>query len=290
MPIRWTSTQQRPRLGPKNLPQSHQSHGTRHRARRHRRQDRRKRRATPHIEEIKKEHPSAKLEAGVVDLSDLSSVETFAISIREKHAGLDVLINNAGVMFPPPGKTSDGYELQFGINFMGHFALTAHLFELLDHTSNSRVVTLSSIAHKNGQIDFENLKLEKPFDKFREYGQSKVADLIFALEMQRRLTKYHSSCISVAAHPGISKTELLRTDKPEMIHEFPHMKANQGAFSSLFAATEPLSGGEYIGPDGEGEMTGYPTWAIVSDYANDEEIGRKLWEYANGSMKLNFLA
>lgn len=95
--------------------------------------------------------------------------------------------------------------------------------------------------------------MNKRQHKFREYGQSKVADLIFALEMQRRLEKVNSNCISVAAHPGISKTELLRTDNPEMIHEFPHMSANQGAFPSLFAATEPLQGGEYIGPDGEGE-------------------------------------
>ena len=241
------------------------------------------------IENIKKEVTSAKLEAGIVDLSDLKSIKIFTEQIIKKHSRLDVLINNAGVMFPPPSKTKDGYELQFGVNFMAHFALTAHLFKLINATKNSRIVTLSSIAHKNGTIDFDNLRLEKPYDKFREYGQSKVADLIFNIEMQRRLQKLNSNCISVAAHPGISKTELLRTDNPEMIHEFPHMNANQGAFSSLFAATESLSGGEYIGPNGDGEMTGYPTFAFVSDYAQNEEIGQKLWEYANQHMKLEFL-
>ena len=242
------------------------------------------------IQRIKQQYPSAKLEPGLVDLSDLSSVKAFAESVISKHNRLDVLINNAGVMFPPPGKTKDGYELQFGVNFMAHFALTAHLFGLLNTTPHSRVVTLSSIAHRNGAIDFDNLKLEKPFDKFREYGQSKVADLIFTLEMQRRLERNNSGTISVGAHPGISKTELLRTDKPEMIHQFPHMSANQGAFSSLYAATHELEGGEYIGPNGEDELTGYPAPAYIADYAKNEEIGLRLWEYANASMRLDFLA
>lgn len=241
------------------------------------------------ILDIKKEYPKAKLEAGIVDLSDLQSVKNFAESILEKHDRLDVLINNAGVMFPPASKTKDGFELQFGVNFMSHFALTAYLFKLINTTIGSRIVTLSSIAHKNGLIDFENLRLEKPYDKFREYGQSKVADLIFSIELQRRLNKSGATTISIGAHPGISKTELLRTDKPEMINEFPHMSANQGAFSSLFAATEPLKGGEYIGPNGDGEMTGFPEAAFIASYAKDETIGKNLWEFANKHLQLAFL-
>lgn len=238
---------------------------------------------------IQNEVPTAKLEAGIVDLSGLKSIKDFADKIKEKHNRLDILINNAGVMFPPASTTKDGFELQFGVNFIAHFALTAHLFELIDSTKDSRIVTLSSIAHKNGKIDFDNLKLEKPYDKFREYGQSKVADLIFTFELQRRLTKMNSNTISVGAHPGISKTELLRTDKPEMINEFPHMTANQGAFSSLFAATEPIEGGSYIGPNGEGEMTGFPAPAFIAEYAQDETVGNNLWEYANRELKMNFL-
>lgn len=241
------------------------------------------------ISNIKKEIPTAKLKAGIVDLSDLRSVKVFAEQIIENNDRLDVLINNAGVMFPPPSKTKDGFELQFGVNFIAHFALTSHLFELINSTKDSRIVTLSSIAHKNGNIDFNNLKLEQPYDKFREYGQSKVADLIFTFELQRRLTKMGSNTISVGAHPGISKTELLRTDKPEMIDEFPHMRANQGAFSSLFASTETIEGGSYIGPNGEGEMTGFPTTAFIAEYAKDETIGKKLWEYTNKALNLNFL-
>lgn len=241
------------------------------------------------IADIKVEVPTAKLEAGIVDLSDLESVQKFADSIVEKHDRLDILINNAGVMFPPPSKTKGGYELQFGVNFMAHFALTARLFKLLNSTNNSRVVTLSSIAHKNGVIDFDNLKLEKPFDKFREYGQSKVADLIFTFELQKRLENNGATTISVGAHPGISKTELLRTDKPAMIDTVPHMTANQGAFSSLYAATENIKGGSYIGPDGEGEMTGYPGHAFIAEYAKDEVIGGKLWTYAEKELNIIFL-
>lgn len=242
------------------------------------------------IQDIIKIVPNAKLEAGIVDLSDLKSVKIFAESIIAKHDRLDVLINNAGVMFPPAGTTKDGYELQFGVNFMAHFALSAYLFPLINTTTNSRIVTLSSLAHTNGIIDFENLKWEKPFDKFREYGQSKVADLIFTFELQRRLEKAHSQTLSIGAHPGISKTELLRSDKPEMLDQVPHMSANQGAFSTLFAATEDIPGGSYIGPNEPGERTGFPTDAFVNPYAKDEKIGSQLWEYAQKEMNIEFLA
>lgn len=240
------------------------------------------------IADIKAEVPTAKLEAGIVDLSDLESVKSFAASINNKHNQLDVLINNAGVMFPPASVTKQGYELQFGVNYMAHFALTSQLFELIKTTKNSRVVTLSSIAHKNGIIDFDNLKLEKPFDKFREYGQSKVADLIFTFELQRRLENSAFTTISVGAHPGISKTELLRTDNPNMIDEFPHMSANQGAFSSLYAATEKIDNGSYIGPNGENEMKGFPAPAIIAEYAKGETVGKMLWEYAEKEIGIKF--
>tara|TARA_B100001115_G_C15815586_1_gene404856 strand:+ start:493 stop:1380 length:888 start_codon:yes stop_codon:yes gene_type:complete len=229
--------------------------------------------------EILKRVPGATLELGLMDLSDISSIKNFAKVFKSKHEKLDVLINNAGIMFPPPGRTKDGFELEFGVNYIGHYVLTALLFPLLKKTAKSRIVSMSSIAHLNGRVDFENLKLEKPFDKFREYGQSKVADLIFSLELQRRIEKRKLDIISVAAHPGISKTELLRTDSPEKINEFPHMSAKQGAFSALYAATEPIEGGSYIGPDGEGEMTGYPAPAFISEYAQDPELGTQLWGY-----------
>lgn len=232
--------------------------------------------------------PTALLDIGVVDLGSISSVKSFAERFVQEKTLLDVLINNAGIMFPPPGLTVDGYETQFGVNFIGHYVLTALLLPVLQNSNHGRVVTLSSMAHRDGKIDFDNLKLEKPFNKFREYGQSKVADLIFAIELHRRLAASGSQVVSLACHPGVSKTELLRTDAPEMIETVAYMAANQGAFSTLFAATEPIEGGSYIGPDGTGEINGYPAPAFVAPYAQDTKVGTSLWEYAEEETGISF--
>ena len=239
-------------------------------------------------ERILAQVPAALLDIGVVDLGSISSVKAFAEQFVQERRPLDVLINNAGIMFPPPGLTVDGYESQFGVNFIGHYVLTALLLPVLQSSDHGRVVTLSSLAHRNGEIDFDNLKLEKPFNKFREYGQSKVADLIFAIELNRRLAASGSQIVSVACHPGVSKTELLRTDAPEMIETVAYMAANQGAFSSLFSATQPLDGGSYIGPDGTGEVNGYPAPAFIAPYALDAKIGTSLWKYAEEETGVSF--
>ena len=239
-------------------------------------------------EQILAQVPAAQLDIGVVDLGSISSVKTFAEQFVKSGKSLDVLINNAGIMFPPPGVTIDGYESQFGVNFIGHFVLTALLFPVLQNSDQGRIVTLSSMAHRDGKIDFNNLKLENPFNKFREYGQSKVADLIFAIELNRKLTASGSHVVSVACHPGVSKTELLRTDTPEMIETVAYMDANQGSFSTLFAATQPLDGGAYIGPDGAGEVNGYPAPAFIAPYAQGKEIGTVLWEYAEKETGVSF--
>lgn len=232
--------------------------------------------------------PKAQLEIGVVDLGSIASVKTFAEAFVNEGTPLDVLINNAGIMFPPPGLTVDGYESQFGVNFIGHYVLTALLLPVLKNSKQGRVVTISSMAHRNGEIDFDNLKLEKPFNKFREYGQSKVADLIFAIELQRRLAASGSQVVSVACHPGVSKTELLRDDAPQMIETVDYMAANQGAFSTLFAATQPVDGGSYFGPNGKGEINGYPAPAFITPYAKDAETGALLFEYAEKETGLGF--
>lgn len=224
--------------------------------------------------------PSARLDIGVMDLNSIASIKAFAQGLAPGTASLDVLINNAGIMFPPPGLTADGFEAQFGVNFIGHYVLTALLFPMLKRSPHGRVVTLSSMAHRSGKIDFRNLRLEKPFDKFREYGQSKMADLIFAIELQRRIDANGLNVVSAAAHPGVSKTELLRTDRPEMIETVAYMDANQGALSSLFAATEDMGDNIYIGPDGEGEVNGYPAPALIAPYARNAKIGALLWDYA----------
>lgn len=232
--------------------------------------------------------PTAHLEIGVVNLGSISSIKAFVDKFIKKDMPLDVLINNAGIMFPPPSLTIDGFESQFGVNFIGHYVLTTLLLPVLQTSAHGRIVTLSSMAHRDGNIDFSNLKLEKPFNKFREYGQSKVADLIFAIELNRRLAANGSHVISVACHPGVSKTELLRTDAPEMIEKVAYMTANQGAFSTIFAATERVEGGSYTGPDGAGEVNGYPAPAYIAPYALDEKIGISLWEYAKKETGVNF--
>lgn len=232
--------------------------------------------------------PSADLEIGVLDLNSISSIKTFAQGFVQSGKSLDVLVNNAGIMFPPPSLTADGFEAQFGVNFIGHYVLSAMLFPALKKSAYGRVVTLSSMAHRNGKIDFGNFKLEKPFVKFREYGQSKVADLIFSFELQRRINASGLDIISTACHPGVSKTELLRTDKPEMIETVAYMNANQDAFSTLYAATEEVEKFAYIGPDGEGEVNGYPASAFIAPYALDLEIGGLLWEYAEKETGVKF--
>ncbi|WP_456385872.1 oxidoreductase [Profundibacter sp.] len=232
--------------------------------------------------------PAARLDIGVLDINSISSIKTYAEGVLQSGQSLDVLINNAGIMFPPPGLTEDGFEAQFGVNFIGHFVLTALLFPVLKQSENGRVVTLSSMAHRNGKIDFDNLKLEKPFDKFREYGQSKMADLMFSFELQRRIDANGLNVVSTACHPGVSKTELLRTDKPEMIETVAYMDANQGAFSTLFSATEAVEKFAYTGPDGEGEVNGYPAASFVAPYAKDENIAAQLWAYAEKETGVTF--
>lgn len=232
--------------------------------------------------------PAASLDIAVIDLNSIAAVKSFAEGFAKSGKPLDVLINNAGIMFPPPSKTVDGFEAQFGVNFIGHYVLTALLFPVLKRSEVGRVVTLSSMAHRGGVIDFDNLKLEKLFDKFREYGQSKVADLIFSFELQRRIDANGLNVVSTACHPGVSKTELLRTDRPEMIETVAYMEANQGAFSTLFAATEPVEKFAYTGPDGEGEVNGYPAPAFIAPYALDEKIGAQLWAYAEQEAGVSF--
>lgn len=231
-------------------------------------------------DQIAAQVPAANLDIGVLDLNRISSIKSYAEGFVQSGQSLDVLVNNAGVMFPPPTLTEDGFETQFGVNFIGHYVLTAMLFPVLKRSAHGRVVTLSSMAHRNGKIDFDNLKLEKPFDKFREYGQSKVADLIFSFELQRRIDTSGLSIVSTACHPGVSKTELLRTDKPEMIETVAYMDANQGAFSTLFSATSFVDKFAYTGPDGEGEVNGYPAPAFIAPYAKDKQVGAQLWAYA----------
>ncbi|CAI9677765.1 oxidoreductase [Elizabethkingia anophelis] len=236
------------------------------------------------------------LETGILNLSNLAEIKTFTDKFRANHNHLDILINNAGVMIPPASKTDDGFELQFGVNFLGHFALTGHLFSLLQNSSHARVVTLSSgAATFASNIDFENLRLEKPYNEWQSYAVSKLADILFAYELDRKLKATDMNILSVAAHPGVTKTDLQRHIPMErlegMFSEFEEvMDPWQGALPSLFAATDvSVKGGEFFGPDGKKEYAGYPALSKHSTPAmNDKELSEKLWKYAEEVTHLDF--
>ena len=237
---------------------------------------------------IRSATPDAKIAAQVVDLNDLSSVRDFAALFAQTHETLDILVNNAGVMVPPAGTTADGFETQFGVNFVAHFALTGHLFGLLAAAPSARVVTMSSIGHRGAAIDFDNFRLEKPYDPWREYGQSKLADLMFALEFDRRLRAINSPVLSLAAHPGVSKTELTRNlgaTPPGMTFMTPA----EGVAPALVAATAPqVEGGQYWGPDGPGERDGKPGLAVADAPALNGEVAARLWTWAEAATGVPF--
>jgi NAD(P)-dependent dehydrogenase (short-subunit alcohol dehydrogenase family) len=228
--------------------------------------------------------PPAELEE--LDLASMASVRSFADRFRSKHGGLDLLINNAGVMAPPRKRTADGFELQFGTNHLGHFLLTELLLDLMEGRDDARVVTLSSTAHKFGRIAFENLNGDRRYFRWRAYGQSKLANLLFALELDRRLRARDSTVKSLAAHPGYAATNLQTAAAPlvdRLVMKVGNAAIAQsdemGALPTLFAATQPgLQGGTYVGPDGPGEQRGYPTVVKPNRAARDEDVARRLWE------------
>src|SRR4051794_6397333 len=228
--------------------------------------------------------PKPELES--LDLASLSSVRSFAERFKQSHDHLDLLINNAGVMAPPRRRTADGFELQFGTNHLGHFALTNLLLPLMEGREDARVVTLSSTAHKMGRIAFDNLNGDRRYFRWSAYGQSKLANLLFALELDRRLRASGSTVASLAAHPGYAATNLQSAAAPLVDRLF--MKAGNlviaqsdemGALPVLFAATQPgLASGTYVGPDGIGEQRGHPKVVQPNGPARDEAAARRLWD------------
>jgi NAD(P)-dependent dehydrogenase (short-subunit alcohol dehydrogenase family) len=241
------------------------------------------------IERMKATTDGGELVFGHLNLASLSSAKEFAEKIIATESRLDLLVNNAGVMIPPPSKSEDGFELQFGVNFIGHFALTGHLFNLLESTTGSRVVTLSSIAHRGAIIDFDNFRLEKPYNNWREYGQSKLADLIFALEFEKRLRNNGYNIMSLAAHPGFSKTDLQKYMDKNMLNSLELMTAKEGTQPTLAACLRPdAKGGQYWGPDGPNEQKGKPALAKIDSVALDEKLNSKLWDWAKKITKAKF--
>lgn len=247
-------------------------------------------------DEILSLHPDGQIEIRKLDVADLSSVWSFAEAFLRDFTALDVLINNAGVMIPPYSKTKDGFEMQFGSNHLGHFALSALLLPLLQRTPDSRVVTIGSLAHNRGAIDFDNLDGSKGYQAKKFYNQSKLANMLFALELDRRLKVHGSNTISVVCHPGVSATNIFKVGKRNaplflrnLANKFYLQPPAIGALATVYAATNPnLKGGEYIGPDGPGRRKGFPALETPHPSALDEEVAKRLWEVSEKLTGIGF--
>ncbi len=236
--------------------------------------------------EIRRGVPTARLEMRLLDLADLDSVRRFAAEVMAAHEDLDLLINNAGVMMPPRSVTPDGIELQFATNHLGHFALTGLLLGHLGSGMDPRVVTVSSLEHRPGRIDFDDLGSERSYQPRTAYQRSKFANAVFGLELDRRLRAAGSPVKSLLAHPGYSATNLQVSGPTGAMKALLRVgnklfaqSAERGALPQLYAATAPgVESGEFYGPDGPREARGYPTRVEAVRRAQDAELGRRLWE------------
>lgn len=247
-------------------------------------------------------HPKASVEVASLDLANLSSVRVFGAAFAARNARLDVLCNNAGVMALPRRETVDGFEMQIGTNHLGHFALTGLLLPLLLRTPGSRVVTQSSGMHRIGRIAFDDLHGSTRYGRWSAYGQSKLANLLFAYELQRRLASLGAGTISVACHPGYAATELQfagarMENSPLMERIFAlgnrllAQDAASGALPMLYAATVPdVRGGEYFGPDGVGEMWGSPKRVVSNARSRDVTVASRLWALSEDLTRIRYEA
>jgi NAD(P)-dependent dehydrogenase (short-subunit alcohol dehydrogenase family) len=267
-----------------------------------------RRKAEAAIARLNAESPGASIELALLDLASLNSVRNFAEQQLNHRLPIHILINNAGVMAPPKrSQSADGFELQFGTNVLGHFALTGLLLPALEQASAgssepSRIVTIASIAHKRGSLNFEDLQYKQNYSPMRTYQQSKLANLMLALEMDRRLRAAHSNILSVAAHPGVANTNLFQTGQYSAIENkarkvlsyligaFLNTDA-EGALPTLYAATFPeVQSGEYYGPQGFQEMCGDEIGlAKIAPQALDAAAGARLWNICEDLTGIKFL-
>jgi len=229
--------------------------------------------------QIRAENPIGKVEVMQLDLADLDSIHSFADDFKTRYPKLDLLINNAGIMLPPFSQTKQGFEIQFGVNHLGHFALTGLLLDELMRTKLSRIVTVSSIYHRLGRIDFENLNAEKEYSANAAYGQSKLANLLFTFELDRKLQAVRKEPIATAAHPGWSKTNLQQYSRGyKFLNRFLGQSPEIGALPILRAATAPdVQGGDYYGPNKRMGLLGYPELEKPNDRSRDAAVATNLW-------------
>ncbi len=240
------------------------------------------------IDKIRAAAPGANIRFETLDLASLASVAAFAARLRDLRGSLDILVNNAGVMRPPTWQpTAEGFELQLGTNYLGHFALTGLLMPLLMEGQKARVVMLSSVAARQGKINLDDINAKDRFDSMSVYSQSKLACLMFAFELERRSVANGWGVASMAAHPGVSRTDLLHNAPgrrsaigiTRSLLWFLFQPAARGALPTLFAATAPQAkGGGYYGPDGLGEIRGFPAPSKIPPQAQNQTVAGRLWE------------
>lgn len=249
------------------------------------------------VADLTAEQPDADLEVRHLDLADLASVRSFAERLRADRTRLDVLVNNAGVMAPPRSLSAQGHELQLACNHLGHFALTGLLLDLLTAGRDPRVVTVSSVNHRQGRLFFDDLHGERRYRPMTYYNQSKLANAVFGHELHRRLTEAGSPVRSVLAHPGYTATNLQKNGPTGLWRVVLGRIGNplfaqtpaRGALPQLYAATaQDVAGGQFIGPDGPGELRGGPTRVELSPAAADPGTGRRLWEVSEELTSVRF--
>jgi len=241
-------------------------------------------------QQILYKHPNSTVELRTLDLADLNSVRSFAEDFARDYQKLDILINNAGLMAIPYLKTRDGFEMQFGVNHLGHFALTGLLLRNLLSTAGSRVVSISSFMHKMGHMNFQDLNSENGYERWEAYSQSKLANLLFCYELDRKLRAYNAETISVIAHPGYSNTHLqfvaaemegarLKAAIVNLGNRWLAQNAAMGALPTLYAATvSHVQGGEFFGPSGLLEIRGYPVKVESNQRSHSRDDALRLWE------------
>jgi len=251
------------------------------------------------LNEIRGKFPNAKITYEELDLAKLASIAGFVDRFASAHSSLDLLINNAGVMaLPKRQETADGFEMQFGTNYLGHYTLTARLLPLLRRSDHARVVNLSSLAHRMGAINFDDLQGARSYNPIKAYNQSKLAMLIFALELQRRSDAAGWGLTSNAAHPGYALTDLMANGPgtrgwmaqiARFLQPFASQSAAEGALPTLFAATSPRAEpGGYYGPDGFYELKGAPVPAKIMPQAKDKVVAARLWDVSAALTGVSF--
>jgi len=251
------------------------------------------------VQAIRDRVPTASIRFELLDLANLQSIRAFAARMRNERQSVDLLVNNAAVMALPRRQvTEDGFELQFGTNYLGHFALTAQLLGLLRKGRSPRVVTVSALAARDGEIKFEDLQAQRGYRPWSVYCQSKLANLMFSLELQRRSDAASWGLASMAAHPGICRTDLVSNGfgrnsvgsiLMKLMGPMVFQSAAQGALSVLFAATSPLARpGAYYGPNGRNEVRGSPGPARIPPQAEDASVAERLWRLSEDLVGLGF--